>query len=215
MNSNALPLYGWHPQDRQGPGHRALDLWLRDLLPPETASWWLWKLERLIRNARESVKKPQLSELARTLCAWNTQFPELIQALFPFQPGLFLSRPLLEDRWTALDLCACHGAAASLETLLELGADPNGLDRPNAPPFVLERPGQPPLLFHITPLDLARDAEQEDCALLLSLYGGLSGQELLDIPDQDWPSLLPRPGFLSSFQLPTGGLVHPLDPLKP
>ena len=68
------------------------------------------------------------------------------------------------------------GSIRCLEALLELGADPNGLDCTTGGNWLSRVDGIG--MFPVTPLDCAQVAEQEECCLLLELYGGVTVQRL-------------------------------------
>jgi len=68
------------------------------------------------------------------------------------------------------------GSIRCLEALLELGADPNGLDCTTGENWLSRLDGIG--MFPVAPLDCAQVAEQEECCLLLELYGGVTVQRL-------------------------------------
>ena len=77
----------------------------------------------------------------------------------------------------ATALSALCGATCCLEALLELGADPNGMDCPaswNTLNLTFTHNCQP-----VTPLDCAILAGRENCRLLLEMYGGQTSAEIL------------------------------------
>ena len=74
---------------------------------------------------------------------------------------------------------------ACLEALLELGADPNGLDCTTGENWLSRLDGIG--MFPVAPLDCAQVAEQEECCFLLELYGGVTVQRLCGLIESEMP----------------------------
>ncbi|MEH2939105.1 hypothetical protein [Lawsonibacter sp. JLR.KK007] len=77
------------------------------------------------------------------------------------------------------------GSIRCLEALLELGADPNGLDCTTGGNWLSRVDGIG--MFPVAPLDCAHVAEQEECCLLLELYGGVTVQRLCGRKESKMP----------------------------
>ena len=204
--------YSWCPEDQKGRDHLLLSQWLQENLGPIAGGQWLrWldhRMEALPKRSA-SLGPAFSSELLLRIC--RQDIPELVALLFPLCPQLFL-QPLSHlshwgcsyPRFHSVDLCAYYGSPAALESLLELGADPNGLDRLEAARCAshVDLEGRI-FFFQPTPLDLARvpvpdpgqRARMEDCRLLLALYGGVSTEELFSIPPGTLPPRLPTPDW--------------------
>lgn len=211
--------WSWQPQDPFGEGHAALRQYLEETMGPERGSRWLKELDELLDRCalnREDVNllvrgicredAPELVELLYPIAAelfltpWE-QDDGQGRRFRPDSPPEERSRlaggrlpPLKRlSRWgarlNALALCALMGRAGCLEALLELGADPNGLDMGeewNLLAFTDDPLAAP---MPVTPLDCALAAGEEDCALLLELYGGQTARELCGLGDGQLPLL--------------------------
>ena len=186
-NTQEFPGFTWTPEDPRGPGHAALDRWLRQAMDPDRADYWLGEIDALIYGRGPDARRTFI----RQICEYDA--PELVELLFPRRPQWFLE--LLSDtaRFNAVSLCAFHGSILSLEALLSLGADPNNRDCPGAWQNFSCHTGGQEILFTCTPWDLARAADQEECCFLLELYGGAPAWELCHIPRELFPTLLPCP----------------------
>lgn len=183
--------YGWCPEDPQGPEHLALSKVLLEGMGREAGEWWLKEIERLALR-RDVLEVGGLGRLVQEICKHDC--PELAELLYPRFPELFW-RP--QKGFSALNLCAAYGSAGTLWTLLELGADPNGLDCPGELcSFIDNRKGRGFRTIHFlaTPLDYALQEGWGECALLLELYGGLPSKELLGGSEEEgWPRFFPTP----------------------
>lgn len=188
MICNTQRRYTWCPGDPKGREHLILSQWLEEVMEPYHRQWRWW-LKWL--DVREISRPLTAREFLVHLCELDA--PELITLLYPRCPRYFLA-PSAFDRFNAVDMCAFLGSSAALEALLELGADPNGLDRLMEARSSLhwDLEGRA-FLYQPTPLDLARAEGEEDCCLLLSLYGGVTAEELFSIPQKTLPVLLPTP----------------------
>lgn len=123
--------------------------WIRDHLPTDTHAVWEYLLCRSSRLRSEHllrhIAQNDAAELVELL---YPRFPQLFHtthrytilptffardSLAPYPPEILqrcaLSRVI---RFNAACFFAFCGATACLETLLELGADPNGLDSPSS-----------------------------------------------------------------------------------
>lgn len=180
------PVFSWCPQDPKGVDHLAVAQELRRRMGREPGDWWLEQIDKL------AERNSGISELVRKICWYDA--PEMVELLYPVMPEIFRASIGLYDQMGsagALVQCALRGSAACLETLLELGADPNGLDcgdwntvKLHQDPFAA--------LFPVTPLDCARAEGHEDCCLLLELYGGVTMGELCGIPEEEMPVEFPE-----------------------
>lgn len=83
----------------------------------------------------------------------------------------------IRKRWTF----ALTGAADSLETLLELGADPNGLESPESWSYLTPSwtPSDQGIIIPVSPMDCALLAGQEDCQQVLEAFCGAPLRELI------------------------------------
>lgn len=199
---SSLTRYGWYlhadrPETQLQREWRITKAWLFGNLPARDIPAWKRILEP--KQTGSSCLTPDLSpaRLLQLICEHHS--PELVHLLYPRYPVLFLhshshrfSPSLFDDSvHTALDLqnivlarearlnaaClfACSGAVNCLEALLEEGADPNGMDCPEGWSHIGLLRGD---VLPVTPMDCALLANQEECCLLLELYGGKSILEL-------------------------------------
>lgn len=179
--------YTWSPQDPKGMEHRTLARWLRRSMGERAGNWWLEEIDRLIKRS-EGLGTGGLYRLVQQICRHDC--PELAELLYPRFPELFREEADNEGR-SALELCVLHNSASTLWALLELGADPNGLDRQRLPGFYFSDEEGFSTLFWLTPLDIALGMEHEDCAMLLRLYGARTGAELSHTPPEGLPPGIP------------------------
>lgn len=118
----------WCPQDPKGVDHFALCQYFYETMGVEWGAWWLRELDRLAGRT-QVLDVDSRNRLVQQICKYDA--PELVELLYPICPELFLTpinHPFQAGELNALARCAQMGSVACLETLLELGADPNGLD---------------------------------------------------------------------------------------
>lgn len=171
------PRYTWCPQDPEGVDHYQIGLYLKAKMGQEWGEWWLKELDRLAGSTRQ-FNESSINRLVQQICKHDSA--EMVELLYPMEPEIFLAPRVCVDHegvLNALARCAQMGSIACLSALLELGADPDGLDCPTGRNTMLVDSDVPSL---VTPLDAALLAGQEDCALLLEMYGGRRVLELLD-----------------------------------
>ena len=189
--TEAIPRFAWYPcengwETQKDLEARLIKQWLNENLSSQEYSAWR---RELLNN--ESIKPEQL---LNAISSHHT--PELVELLFPRKPQLFLtarqftlSHLLLADachptfspeilqqclyshtaHLSATCLFALTGAMACLESMLEQGADPDGLDSPASWSYF--ELGNDRIL-PVTPMDCALLADQEDCQLVLEMFGG-------------------------------------------
>lgn len=184
----------WYPNGERGESQQERDKRV-------TRQWWMENVGEEMWEDYESLLNdfalPSRGEFLGKLCGWDAA--PLVELLYPRDEGLFLKgQPYTIDRtwfqerlekWFGLSgdnimhwrlnaacLFAFSGASSCLETLLEQGADPNGLDCPEGLSGLVLWTGQ---LVPVTPLDCAMLARREDCQMVLELFGGESCSDLL------------------------------------
>lgn len=200
--------YTWSPQDPKGMEHRTLARWLRHNLGNEAGNWWLNEIDRLI-NRDEFLGTSSRHRLVHQICRLDC--PELVELLYPRCPELF-REVVNEYGGSALELCVVHNSVSTLLTLLELGVDPNGLDREKPLSFKFVDQDGLSTLFWLTPLDIALGLEHEDCVMLLQAWGGETGAELSHTPPESMPSenLYVLSALDFGSRLLNGGSCNPL-----
>lgn len=198
----ASDRFAWYRRETGGESQKDLEWhstcrWLNENLPPEYAR----DLANFLRPGGDLRPGELLSQISSCNAA------AIVDLLYPRTPGLFLNsqmydifplvsagsaqlpfaRTLLQScdpirtaRLSAACLFAVTGAATCLEALLDLGVDPNGLDTPESWSYLQLRNDQ---ILPVSPMDCAQLAGQEDCRLVLELFGGVSLHE--NLPDQD------------------------------
>ena len=171
------PRYTWCPQDPEGVDHYQIGLYLKAKMGQEWGEWWLKELDRLAGSTRQ-FNESSIKQLVLQVCKYDAA--EMVELLYPMEPEMFLTPRTYPDRkgeLNALARCAQMGSTACLSTLLELGADPNGLDCSTGMNTLQVDSDEAPI---VTPLDVALLSGQEECALLLEIYGGQPVWELMD-----------------------------------
>lgn len=199
--------YTWSPQDPKGMEHRTLARWLRHNMGEQAGNWWLNEIDRLI-NRSDILSVNSLHRLVQQIC--KNDCPELVELLCPRSPELF-REAVDKDGRSALELCVIHNSVSTLWTLLELGVDPNGLDRERIPGHEFVDQDGLSTCFWLTPLDIALGLEHEDCAMLLRLYGGGTGAELSRTQPEDMPPGIPYllPLLDPAYRLASGCVCLP------
>lgn len=169
--------------------------WLEENLPQA----YIRNFTGLLGRDREMRPAELLNQIS------SLQAAPVVELLYPRSPGLFLdsrtyslsstlftdfvqppfTRELLQDcsfsrtaRLSAACLFALTGSLTCLETLLDLGADPNGLDTEASWSYIELIRGE---ILPVSPLDCALLSGQEDCRQALELFGGVSLHE--NLPD--------------------------------
>lgn len=177
--------YTWSPYDQKGVDHYTLRRYLCEKMGEEWGAWWMGEMDRVSQEAekyRGSVRRDCIDRFIWNICKYDAA--EMVELLYPIAPELFLNPRSMDGGWgdlNAVARCAQLGSLACLETLLELGADPDGLDCPtgwNTMP-VLGGGCYHIRSSYVTPLDCAMAEEQEECALMLRMHGGQTIRELL------------------------------------
>ena len=185
------PRYSWCPQDPEGVDHYQLGLYLKETMGQEWGERWLCMLDSMASHAT-ALGVDSASWLVEQICQYDAA--ELVKLLYPVMPELFLTPrkypgrdeyPVRKGRLNALAWRAEMGSIRCLEALLELGADPNGLDCTTGGNWQSRVDGIG--MFPVAPLDCAQVAEQEECCLLLELYGGVTVQRLCGRKESKMP----------------------------
>lgn len=201
MRSELLQSYCWYPTANGGETMRqreetATRSWLQENLSPAAQLEWL----RKTANRHPGIRR---EEVIRTICKHDSA--ELVELLYPRDPDLFrkarqytLSSTLFPCVWDrqvpyseevltqcvhartaqldAACLCALVGATGCLEKLLEQGADPDGLDIPDSWSYIELSNRQ---IVPVSPMDCALLGGNEDCQMVLDMFGGKSLHEHL------------------------------------
>ena len=199
-NVTASNLFAWYPREggfesQDGFERQAIHQWLDDNLSFSEANDWKFFLQRHIDHSPSFF----LSHIV------TTHAVELVHLLYPHYPGLFLaSREYTVSPSTFTDFCqppftpellrscllsrrlhlnaacffALSGTAVCLEALLDLGADPDGLDTPESWSYI-DLPDS--RILPVSPMDCALLSGEETCQMVLELYGGTSLHEHLSV----------------------------------
>ena len=181
--------YGWCPEDPKGREHWIMTSFLKETMGSICGAWWLSRIEELIE--RRDQTEDGLDRLIWEICQYDGS--ELAELLYPRFPELFRQT---QNGCGTLSLCAFYGSLGTLWTLLELGADPDGLDcLGEHGRFIDNRTdaGFRTIHYFATPLDYAEQEEQEDCRLVLEFYGGRTSRELLGGDPRKLPRFFPAP----------------------
>lgn len=200
MSSKPIQIYSWHPTALGGETLRQQETriaqdWIRKNLSLPAQREWL-------RSAVYRNGDLRREEAIRTICAHDSA--ELVELLYPRDPELFhkarqytLSSQLFDSLYEGpfteniLQQCVCSrtacldaaclfalaGAVGCLEKLLEYGADPDGLETPDSWSY-LELPSGK--ILPVCPMDCALLGGNEDCQLLLDMFGGRMLHEHLE-----------------------------------
>jgi len=198
MTSKPMTVYGWYPNGEAGEHQaqreqRVTQEWLHQNLPENAQSLW--------QNALCRQQTGTVTETMNRICKFDSA--ELVELLYPRFPQLFrharkytLSSDLFAGCWQPpyseeLLVQCCHartayldaaclfaltGAVSCLETLLEYGADPDGLETPDSWSYI-QLPNCN--ILPVTPMDCALLSDNEDCQMVLELYGGQTLHEHL------------------------------------
>lgn len=202
MTSKLLNTYGWYSSasgcETQFQRERRITKdWIRTHLPAHAQPVWLSLMDSYSPNQtrKEALLRINQNDLSELVTLLYPRFPEMFHTalrhtlsptLFPniWEQPLPYSEELLiqccHSRTAYLDaacLFALTGAVACLEALLEHGADPDGLERPDSWSYI-ELPNS--RILPVTPMDCALLGDNEDCQLVLEMYGGKSLHEHLD-----------------------------------
>lgn len=204
MSSKLFNTYGWYSTasgyETQFQRERRITKdWIRTHLPTHAQPIWLSLMDSYSPNQTQKEALLRISQ---------NDLSELVALLYPRFPGMFhtalqhsLSPTLFPSIWeqpmpyseelltkcchartACLDascLFALTGAVSCLEALLEHGADPDGLETPGSWSYI-ELPHN--RILPVTPMDCALLSDNEDCQMVLELYGGKPLHEHLD-PD--------------------------------
>lgn len=198
LDVNASDRFAWYKREKGGENQKDMEWrvtrrWLEENLPQA----YIRNFADLLRRGRELRPGELLSEISSCNAA------AMVDLLYPRTPGLFLdsrtydifplvsadsaqlpfAQMLLQScdhirtaRLSAACLFSVTGAATCLEALLDLGVDPNGLDTPESWSYLQLRNDQ---ILPVSPMDCAQLAGQEDCQLVLEMFGGVSIHENL------------------------------------
>lgn len=191
--------YGWYPTGQGGETVQDRELriagdWFCKNLP--ASDWPMWKR---FQQGLPIGRAEALSGICQYDC------PQLVELLYPRFPDLFcsarrytLTPELISRFWEegpyseevlmqccraraahldATCLCALTGAVDCLEMLLQYGADPDGLENSGSWSYI-ELPGD--RILPVTPMDCALLTGNEDCRLVLEMYGGKALHQHLD-----------------------------------
>ena len=199
LTVNASDRFAWY---RQNGGESQRDMewrvtsrWLEENLPQACFR----NFTDLLQRGRELHPAELLSQIS------SVHASPMVELLYPRSPGLFLesrtyslSPTLFTDfvqppftqeilqgctysrtaRLSAACLFALTGSLTCLETLLDLGADPNGLDTEKSWSYIELLGGK---ILPVSPMDCALLSGQEECQQALELFGGASLHENLPV----------------------------------
>ena len=197
LDVNASDRFAWY---RQNGGENQEEMewrvtlrWLEENLP----QMYIRNFDDLLRRGRELRPGELLSEIS------SVHASPMVELLDPRSPSLFLNSQLYsltptlfkgfvqppftqevlqectyskDARLSAACLFALTGSLTCLEALLDLGADPNGLDTPESWSYIKLLNGK---ILPVSPMDCALLSGQEDCQQALELFGGVSLHENL------------------------------------
>ena len=192
LDVNASDRFAWY---RQNGGENQEEMewrvtlrWLEENLP----QMYIRNFDDLLRRGRELRPGELLSEIS------SVHASPMVELLYPRSPSLFLNSQLYsltptlikgfvqppftqevlqectyskDARLSAACLFALTGSLTCLEALLDLGADPNGLDTPESWSYINLPNGH---ILPVAPLDCALLTDDENCLLTLSMFGGES-----------------------------------------
>lgn len=193
IDVGASNRFAWYPTEKgfesqQDMERRITFRWLEDNLSTQDADSWI---DLLKYNAHSNP-----SRLLSHLCSRNSA--PMVHLLYPRSPNLFLNsymytlspmlfsdfcqppftQKVLQDclcartaHLNAACLCALSGAVSCLEALLDLGADPDGMDGPESWSYIELLNDQ---ILPVSPMDCALLSGEEDCQQVLELFGGSS-----------------------------------------
>ena len=202
LDVSAPDRFAWYQREGRGETQKEMESrltrrWLEENLPEE-------EVENLL-TLLDGWDGPTAAELLAHIAEHDAA--PLVDLLYPRFPQLFLESrkytinairfsdncqpPFTPEvlqsclfaraaRLSAACLFAVTGAATCLEALLDLGVDPNGLDTPESWSYI-ELPNNH--ILPVAPMDCAQLADQEDCQLVLEMFGGVSLHENLP-PDR-------------------------------
>ena len=197
LDVNASDRFAWYRQNggenQEEMEWRVTRRWLEENLP----QMYIQNVDDLLRQGRELRPGELLSEIS------SVHASPMVELLYPRSPSLFLNSqpysltptlikgfvqpPFTQDvlqectysqdaRLSAACLFALTGSPTCLEALLDLGADPNGLDTPESWSYIKLLNGK---ILPVSPMDCALLSGQEDCQLVLEMFGGVSLHENL------------------------------------
>ena len=197
-DSHMHSLYGWYPthggETQHRREHRITIDWLREHLPTSCRAGWI-----SLMNTAWTKQTPK--DVLQRISKHDTS--ELVELLYPRKPEMFhtarkytLSYELFANDYdgpfpqdllqqcvqaregclSATCLFALTGAVGCLGTMLDYGADPNGLESPDSWSYI-KLPNY--RILPVTPMDCALLSDNEDCQMVLEMFGGRMLQEQL------------------------------------